>query len=539
MLKPLKNSKGCWGVGQFISNRQRWTTKQWKFKETTPYSTTTGSATPNSLDHLREIKSNQWLKLSQLIKLEQNPPKLNTLLSYLSNSASGTPVSSNKKRIGVLSSSEKPSYTIQCLLMDPYHSDQEWVGIFNNRYKLHKEQQHQMQDIDEMRNGQAEEIVVNVLKYSPFLEINTVKNANGVSTMTYGVPCKKLLQDNIEIVEYKSRHYGVMQKIDQVLFYLNTDPNFHEIKYPHINVKEGKRALKNGNQTDTFSIDSAEMLQFLQVFYKDKTSVNKYLKEWDDCGFTVLEKELAKIFANYSEFVVKPVERSVLDEIILKDKDLNSFLKSNTSLQQPSNSDNSIYLDKINQWYTDSHRHLQAEIMAIKPCTLKEIYLYSESKLELTLLRKLNTIKPIIDNLNYIKGQLSIPQKTTVQEFQIIDVQSVVKDLHHQINSLVYSNFWKLQLPMVLMGTLSVLTNLYTLQTMLPIVLFGVMLGVFRVSMGVKRLWTKVVNRKVIDPVRNFIESENKFLVEQSNLSNNHLQTMKREKLNLIKKLYK
>ncbi|KAL6947075.1 hypothetical protein ACO0QE_001942 [Hanseniaspora vineae] len=485
------------------------------------YSTTTVSATPSSLEHQKEIKSNQWLKLSQLIKLDQTPPKLNTLITYLSNQAD------NKKRIGVLSTSKAPTFVIQCLLMDPYHSDQEWVSIFNNRYKLHNEQQQQQQQqLDERKQKNRDGIVVNVVKYSPFLEINTVKSGNGVSIVTYGVPCKKLLQDNIEIIEYDSKHYGVMQKLDQALFYVNTDPNFHGIAYPHLNVKEGK-----DDQIEKFSVESAKMLQFLQLFYKDKTVVSKYLKEWDDCGFTALEKELNKFMTNYSGLVVKPVERLTLDEIILKDKDLNSFVKSDQPLLQPNK--------KIAKWYTDSHHHLQAEIMAIKPCTMREIYLYSESKLELTLLNKFNIIKPIIDNLNYIKGQLSIPQKAESQELQIVDVKSVVKDLHHQINSLVYSNFWKLQLPMVLIGTLSVLTSLYTVQAMLPIVLFGVMLGVFRVSMGVKKLWAEILNQKVIDPVRNFIELENKFLVEQSNLSSENLHSMKREKLKLIKNLYK
>lgn len=368
---------------------------------------------------------------------------------------------------------------LSALVSDVYTGDQTWFNLFLKRHT---------------------ETNKRLVRYGSILNLE-----KDTSLTTYTLPSPFLKDHEVEFLEFPAADFT--PENDGCHFYIGLNRQ-QPLVWPELTIfdKDSVTPLA-GNEVNT-----EEALTAIINFIKDKSTVNEYLAALESSNFLTLSRHLSNKLL-HREQIFKDLERAVLSNIHQMDDSITSYtrlLQSRTALSK-----------EIQSWSTDAHKELQETVLPTlasfekKQLSFMKLYTYSESKLELKLREVCDLIKnfQMVDNLNYIKGRLSLPSTNT----GIIDMGRMYKRIpvmHKKINSIIYKTFFTLQFPLIMCSVLGVITHQFSVYSMGSLAGLGIVLGIRKVLDN----WSKILhqfNTEVSEEIRLNIESQKKEICSQ------------------------
>ncbi|SSD60101.1 uncharacterized protein SCODWIG_01862 [Saccharomycodes ludwigii] len=457
------------------------------------------------------INSTHWKELSKIVN-KNIIPKIYLLAKTTNNKF--------VNRVGVLINRNKTSSKVlSALLLDPYLPDQSWINMFQKRYN----------NVSLSNNNSN---MITLVKYNETFQINKIGNVT-----VYEIPSPYLKTNNVEFVEYYKDYYNINVFRDNCYMYLNIlsskdTVNAPDIIYPHINVVED--GVSDLLSSTVYSVDFAAMLETILDFRSNKQkNTSKYKEVWVNSGMSIFVSKLSGILSSQHQraLYIRNLEKIVIDQLLRKDPDL---IKFNTEFKLQDH----VASSEISHWYSSSHKELQSKIMNLKPVSLWKIYSSSESNLQLQLLAKLDPKNwDMFNNLNYVKGKLGIQSDNNKLPHIVLDHSIIATKLHSFYNKSVFTNFFTLQLPLVLISVIGVLSNQFSMYSMGSLASVGIVLGVKKVFDSCNKFWHKTLDQDVVDPIRMFIENESIQLKKQARVKSSAVRENVAKKLQIIKQI--
>lgn len=420
----------------------------------------------------------QWARLAQCY--DKAPPKVPLMIRENERNAA--------IRCGVIhrATSNQPLPTfLGALLADVYATDQTWLVTLLNRQGTPKSSPL-------------------LIKFGEQFDANQDKNLT-----EFAVPSPFLKEHNLEFLEVPSKE---MQDGDGCHFYIDLSDGSANIphKWPTVTVSDNERAnaLPLSNQ-----INSSLAVKGILGFIRDKTTVNSYLLAMDKSNVTSFADGLKRKVDDRKRIF------SDLGLAILK-----NLRESDRSLvgNNPSQAQKHEMIEEIQEWRRNAHEELQTVVVPLLTNFLKshlsiwKIYLYSEDKFSLRLKELIDEPLRDLKMVNFLynlRGRLQIegPTESPLQNVHFFDKEITLA--HQELNKVIYDNFLKLQLPLIILATVGYVSEQFSLYSMGSLASLGIVLGMQKVISS----W-EVASKKIVDnmyeAIRIYIEHESNLMVK-------------------------
>lgn len=439
---------------------------------------------------------NKWVQLDACYPTEK-PIKLNLLT---------TP---GRIRCGLVlpnNNNNDETKLLNSLVIDVHAKEQTWMQYFSKRF---------YNDQDNFR----------LIKYGETFNFEKQGNLS-----IYTLPSSWLKNKNVEFIECSREQMDISN--DQCHFYISINSSIPaETPWPTLNISltNDKNVYTNRQVNINMAWDSMLMLS-----RKEFNSVQhlEYLKK---SNFVPIHNMINHKLKNVNQ-ISQDLAKAVLTTIYRSDSSINEYEKL---LKQES-----IATSIIEQWACKSHNELQNMIKASlqkfnqSQLSVWKLYIYSESALSLKL-REMSQIPldlPIIQNLNYVRGQLDLP---IVVKPTIIDnnaINTMLVGMHKRINMNIYKVFFQLQLPLIFCSCAGIISGQFSSYSMGSLAGLGIILGL----RNVMKSWSFELEKfqyHIIEQIRLGIELEKEALLNQWNKIFASNQKLLNTKMKILKEL--
>ncbi|SCU92025.1 LAFA_0F07448g1_1 [Lachancea sp. 'fantastica'] len=380
--------------------------------------------------------------------------------------------------------SQRDSAFLSALLADVYATDQYWFREFHNRY----------------RNGpDPQKTGARLIRYAAALDVQK----EGQTTV-YGLPSPWLREHGVELHETDAALFQKDASSDGCHLYLDINSQLADSKsqWPILKVTDSNAETPLGSR----EVNSEKALSGVLKFMESKRNVNLYLKNLEASNFLPVTKNFGSVLDNKPQ-IIQNLGKAVVQNIYNTDTAI--------QLHEKARALNLKVEHDIADWTTQAHTHLLSDF---KPrldqfvhdqLSVFKVYSYSESKMELKLreLCNLADSSGVTERIDYLRGQLSLPQvPDSSPSNRIFDR---IPTLHKNVNKLIYKQFFTLQLPLVVCSTFGLLSGQFSAYSMGSLAMLGIVLGASRVM----KRWSSMLNHfedEIIDAKRVEIESARK-----------------------------
>lgn len=426
--------------------------------------------------------ASKWAQLSQCY--DEIPPKVQLMMRE-----SGR---QSVIRCGVLKRANGhqslPTF-LGALLADVYASDQTWLAVLLNRQVT-----------------RASSLLL--IKFGE--QFDTQQDGNYTR---FAVPSPFLKDCNVEFLEITFP--DSKQGEDECHFYIDlSDGSTKRLyRWPTVTVNDTTSSdpLPLSNQ-----VNSSMAAEGILKFIRDKSSVSSYLQAMDRSNMSSFADRLKhkihdrkKIFSDLGMATLKNLMDS--DE---------SLIENHISESQKQE-----MIRQVEGWRRQAHEELQSEVLPLLQKFLKShlsiwrIYSYSEDKFNLRLKELVD--KPLRDlkmvNLLYsLRGKLQLEGSINSPLHNAHLFEKEVTLAHRDLNKVIYQNFFKLQLPLIVCSTMGYVSEQFSLYSMGALASLGIVLGLQRVISSWELASKKIVDN-IYDAIRTYIEYESNFMIQQCN----------------------
>lgn len=423
--------------------------------------------------------ASKWAQLSQCY--DEIPPKVQLMMRE-----SGR---QSVIRCGVLKPANGhqslPTF-LGALLADVYASDQTWLAVLLNR------------------QGTRTRSPL-LIKFGEHFDIQQDGNYT-----RFAVPSPFLKDYNVEFLEITSPD---MQGEDECHFYIDlSDGSTKRLyRWPTVTVDDTSSSgpLPLSNHVNS-SMAAAGILKFI----RDKSSVSSYLQAMDRSNMSSFADRLKQKIHDRKK-IFSDLGMATLKNLMDSDESLIEYHISESQKQE--------MIRQVEDWRRQAHGELQREVMPLLQKFLKShlsiwrIYSYSEDKFNLRLKELVD--EPLRDlkmvNLLYsLRGRLQLEGSVSSPLHNAHLFEKEVTLAHRDLNKVIYQNFFKLQLPLIVCSTMGYVSEQFSLYSMGALASLGIVLGLQRVISSWELASKKIVDN-IYDAIRTYIEYESNFMIQR------------------------
>ncbi|ODV93417.1 hypothetical protein PACTADRAFT_36036 [Pachysolen tannophilus NRRL Y-2460] len=499
-----------------------------------------------------------------------------------------------KIRIGLITNDVENKKLLTCLLVDPW-DPKNWYGTLIDRDLTNKNNliQYNNKDVIEISHNDEEKLDIYKIQYNErllknqsnfleFLEINNLKlkhvNNNNNNNNNNREEIEKLeiipiIKETENVILERKKNFDCHLYLFIKSFIYEKLPDESFANWPILSIiNTNDEILLKRNNEEELVIDIDCAVKANELLIKSPSNSTEYLKLIQNCNIN-------KFFNNFFKLTndIEPIielYKSVIEQLYLqignelsygisyqlqnnKKLTVENYLNINLKMLENLKAKNELL---ISEWNQNSHFELQEFLQPFLnnnlklnfPQLMKFIikiddldlilenllfnnengFLNSTNENFNILIGKIDSISSGIENEEkkfFLKNPLKILEKNVFTKINFLQIE---------LYDFIMSEFWKVQIPIISIATISHIFYNFELNTILSIILIGSMISLNKIS---KKMINEIdlFKKWYLENLRITIKSANDILRERLN-TNIHLQIDKtKSKFNAVENLEK